>query len=502
MRRNAAFKTLAVTFLTLGLAAGMMISTGPDTGSAIGATPAATHATAKPAPPAPSEHKVKASPIRVEVKLSGTFEAVKMTEVIYDGEVLKSLKVVKCVDHGTRVKKGDVLIEVDMEPVDRAIKAKTAANEAGGYALAAAVEELRRMEETTPQALASLIEADQRSAAAAEHFTKVSQPLAIKAAKQGLQSSIHYLEYAKEELRQLKKMYAADDLTEETEEIVLKRQVWAVERAELSLERSKAATKQTLEVDQPRLTKDWAKARRTSTENLASQKVLLPLALSQKRLAVAKAKLDHAKAVKALVDMKADRAKMVIKAPAAGIVYYGKCEEGKWSASATLLAKLAPKGAVSAGEVVMTIVDPSSLVVHATAGEKDLHNLGGGLPGLAVPTGYPALKLKLETTPVMTVPLSGGAYAVKMNVTDPSGPVMPGMTCGVTLTAYENKTALTVPARFVRADPDDATKKIVNVKGATGSERRQVKVGRTIGGKTEILSGLVKGDVVVLKGAK
>jgi len=500
MRRDVAFKTLCVTFLTLGLAVGAIVSTGSEASSAAPPTAKAAPVVAKA--PAPSEHTVKAGPFRVEVKLSGTFAAVKMTEVAYEGEAIKSLKVVKCVEHGTTVKKGDVLIEVDMEPVDRTIKAKTTANEAGELALTSAVEELRRMEETTPQALARLIEADRRSAQDHERYTTVSHPLAIKAAHQGLQSRINYLEYAKEELRQLKKMYEADDLTEETEEMVLKRQQHTVKRYELMLEQTRASTKRTLEIDLPRQVADRAKARRTSTEDLASQKVLLPVALAQKRLAVSKAKRDYAKAVKDLADMKADRAKMAITAPSAGIVYYGQCKRGKWSASATLLAKLAPRGTVSANEVVMTIVDPSSLVVHATAGEKDLHNLRAGLTGLARPTGYPTLKLKVKTEPVLTVPLPGGQYAVKLNVITPSDPVMPGMTCSVMLTAYENKKALTVPSRAVRGDPADADKKIVNVKTASGREKRPVKVGRTAGGKTEILSGLAEGDVVLLKGAR
>ena len=50
-----------------------------------------------------------------------------------------------------------------------------------------------------------------------------------------------YLEYQKEELRQLEKMYGADDLTEETEEIVLKRQRDAVELAIFSLQRARTS---------------------------------------------------------------------------------------------------------------------------------------------------------------------------------------------------------------------------------------------------------------------
>src|SRR5207237_1152552 len=45
-------------------------------------------------------------------------------------------------------------------------------------------------------------------------------------------SSNHGLEYAREELAQLQKMYRSKDLTEETEEMILKRQRHQVEQAE------------------------------------------------------------------------------------------------------------------------------------------------------------------------------------------------------------------------------------------------------------------------------
>ena len=60
------------------------------------------------------------------------------------------------------------------------------------------------------------------------------------------------LDYEKDELEQLEKMYEADDLTEETEEIVLKRQKNSVEFAEFSLENAKLNRDEMLKVRLPR----------------------------------------------------------------------------------------------------------------------------------------------------------------------------------------------------------------------------------------------------------
>ena len=58
-----------------------------------------------------------------------------------------------------------------------------------------------------------------------------------------LKSSEQYLAYAAEELNQLKKMYEADDLTEETEEIILQRAQYQYERAKFSMKQLKLETK-------------------------------------------------------------------------------------------------------------------------------------------------------------------------------------------------------------------------------------------------------------------
>jgi hypothetical protein len=81
--------------------------------------------------------------------------------------------------------------------------------------------------------------------------------------------------------------------------------------------------------------------------------------------------------------------------------------------------------------------------------------------------------------------------------------VVPGMTCKVKVTTYAKEDALTVPAAAVRTDDEDKEKKYVllHVEDAD-PERREVKVGKTHGGKTEILEGLAAGDKVLLGDTK
>ena len=67
-----------------------------------------------------------------------------------------------------------------------------------------------------------------------------------------VKSAVEYLEYAKEELRQLEKMYRSKDLTEETEEIILRRTRFQVESSEVQLKEAELRRDVTLKVELPR----------------------------------------------------------------------------------------------------------------------------------------------------------------------------------------------------------------------------------------------------------
>ena len=81
------------------------------------------------------------------------------------------------------------------------------------------------------------LEAGERDQRIAEedrkYYLEIGRPLTLKSHEMHMKFARQALEYEKEELEQLEKMYKADDLTEETEKIVLKRQRDAVERGRM-----------------------------------------------------------------------------------------------------------------------------------------------------------------------------------------------------------------------------------------------------------------------------
>jgi multidrug resistance efflux pump len=461
------------------------------------------HASARTSKPATT--RVEKGPFKIEVVLSGTFEAKRMTEVALRPRAwAMPLVVDRAIELGTPVKKGDILVEFDREKIDKAIEDAEVENSLGQLVLKQAEEEVPLLEKALPielnAALRSKTEADEDL----KKFLEIDRAHSERNAQFMVKQSVEQLEYSKEELRQLEKMYRSKDLTEETEEIILRRHRFQVESSEFSLKDAQLRRDQTLKVDLPR---QEQRARENAVKlaiDLEKARTLLPLNLNQKRLALAKLKQDHVKSSEKIADLRRDRDELTVHAPADGLVYYGRCEVGHWSAAATA-AKLRKGGVITPDEVFITIVAPRPIDVRATIDEKDLHYLlqPRELKGLVTPTSDPAHRLWARLISVLPVPREAGKFEAlfAVEIGEAASALKPGMACAVKVVPYRKESALTVPATAVFEDdsPDALTHHVyLSRQGNDGKYlERPVKTGMTVGGKTEILEGLAEGDEVL-----
>ena len=450
-----------------------------------------------PAPPKSATLKVKEAPFRIEIKLPGVFEPVKMTEISFKAKAAASLTVGEAVEHGATVAKGDTLVTPMLEKFDKSLKAKQDADPAAALALRQAEAEFAQLKVATPLKLAAAGRSIKRAKEDLAEFEK-NRKLSEKSTRESYQSSVDRLAYTAEELRQLKKMYEADDLTDATEEIVLRRTTDSVRRAELSVAQAKVAFDWSTSTGRARKIKDFTRANQATITASENAKILLPMALEKATLDIEASRRARTKAVKALADLKADREAMTIKTPTGGVVYYGKCSRGKWSSTA-VAAKLVPKGKISPDEVFMTIVDPKSLFLRVSISEKDFGLLKAGLTGQAAPTAFPQKKLAVKLDKFSTIPTASGQFKARLALPDGAGPVAAGMTCSITLTAHENLKAITVPASAVSKE---GGKEFVYVKLGAAKKKRPVETGKSHAGKVEIVKGLTAGETVFRKASK
>ena len=459
----------------------------------------------KPANPGlvvkPPTVKVEKTPFKVEITLKGVFESTSLTEVLIKPEVwgpgMGGMTVVKAVEPGTSVKAGDVLLTLDREKIDRAIRDMEADQKLADLAIRMTELDLPIAERSAPLDLAAAEQAHNRADEDLRKFLAVDRPLAVESAEFSLKNAAHSLEYAEEELKQLQKMYRKD-LTEETEEIILKRQKYQVEGAKFMLKMAENRREQSLKVDLPRREQDlrdgaakaalaWEKARTTG-----------PLAVNQKRLALEKAKYERAHGAERLANLNRDRDLFTVRAPADGIVYYGRCVLGQWPAAAGLVAKLQKGGSISPDEVFMTIVRPWPVTVRATVDEKDRSLVSVGSACKVTPTALPNVKLAGKVERISRVPI-GGAFEVVVSFdAAPGDAIVPGMACSAKAVTYTNPEALTVPAVAVFDDELDEDRHYVYKVTAGAPVKRTVTLGKRSGGRAEIMNGLEAGDEILL----
>jgi multidrug resistance efflux pump len=454
----------------------------------------------------PATTKVEKGAFRIEVVLNGVFESQRMSEVSIRPKAWTSPLVVgRAIELGTPVKKGDILVELDRENIDKAIADAEVENTLTELALKQATEELPILEKALPIDLAAADRSKSQADEDLKRFVEIDRPHSLKQADFSVKRATEYLEYSKEELRQLEKMYRSKDLTEETEEIILRRQRFQVENSEFSLKEAELHRDQTLKVDLPRQEQRVRESAVRQTIDLEKARAMLPLSLNQKRLTLAKLGHDRTKATEKLADLRRDRDAMTIHATADGLVYYGQCDRGHWTTAAAMSSKLRKGGIIQPDEVLITIVAPRPLAIRAGVDEKDLAALTQRteLKGVVTPAFDPDRRLPGRLTSIVSVPREAGKFeaVIAVEPADDLAALKPGMACSIKLVPYRKTDALTVPSTAVfEDDSEDTPVHYVYLAKADREARypkRLVTTGKTANSRTEIKNGLAEGDEIL-----
>jgi HlyD family secretion protein len=489
----------------IAIAAGLValgMLPGPVTGSLAAQEPVAPAETkaAEPKAEAKPAETVSAERGRFEVALDmkGEFVPLDMAVVEFNPQGWRQpLEIVTVVPHGTRVNAGDVIIQFDPRKLDEAITDAEMALAVSDKAIEIARRELPVAEALQPLEMAAAERAGRIAAEDLKRWQAVERRQFEESARFGLKAAEEFLKYSSEELRQLQQMYKDKDLTEETEEMILQRTRFEVEQAEFRLKNSRLQTEESLTIEAPRRDEAATAAAARSALDLEKARGTLGLRLDQKRLELAKDEYARAQALRKLGELKDDRQKVALKAPRAGIVYYGRLHDGSWS-TAAVAAKAAPGQDVPPGDLVFTVVDPARVGFDAVVEEKDLHLVAPGLKGRVEPAGYPDLEVPAALEAFGGVP-KNGRYNARFAVTAvPGGPaLLPGMNGTARCQVYARPDAVTLPASAVLRDDDGS--RVVYLPGQPAAVKRPVKVGRTASGRVEILEGVSAGEAVLAK---
>jgi multidrug efflux pump subunit AcrA (membrane-fusion protein) len=445
-------------------------------------------------------HEVQPKPFQVYENVTATVEARSMAPITPGTENWTTLKIEEIVAEGSTVEEGDPIARFETKELEQKIRESEQAVALGRLTIETSRLELEQLKQTLSldQAMA-----DRKLRIAEQdylYFTEVDRPNREKRARRGVENSQFQLEYAQEEYNQLKRMYDEDELTEESEEIVLKRTQRDVENSQFFLEQEQLEAAHHLDVELPReLEQKTDELERARLEHERAQ-ITLPLERDQKQVALEKATLDFEKQQLDLQRLKDDLQKLVITSPAKGVVYYGRCVRGAWMGATGPQRDLEIGRTVPHDKPLVTIVDPSDLFLRADLTEKQLAALAEGAEGVARPVAFRDASLPVVVAAISRVPVQTDKYDCQMRMSEAMEGLMPGMTCQVRFLVHQNETALLVPETAVFTD--DGVTHYVFVPGegeGAAPERRNVTVGLTSEKMTEVTEGLSAGDKVLLK---
>lgn len=444
------------------------------------------------------DYTVEEKPFSIETTLNAVFLPTQSQAIQIKPEKWTDFRITSLVAQGSQVKKGDVIIGINTEDLDKYIVTTEQSRQKALLTLAQTKHDLAQLEITTPRSLEYQARHERELTENLKWYTEIGHPKEIAEAQYALEKAEQALSYSKEELKQLLKMYKEDDKIEETEEIILTRTRNAVESSEFKLKFTRINTENSLNTTIPRKLLSYQLTAEKAKIDNAAAKENLPRALELKRLEVAQAIRDDEKAAEKLTLLKTDRAMMNITASTDGVIYYGSIENGKWAPeAATKILKIGAK--LPAKTTVMTFIPAGSPLVLSAFTEV------ANLPALQAKkaTGYATTALNryqdipVQLTNIASYPMTNGSFHVTLKPTLPDGlSIVPGMKATTHITSNSIAKTLKVPTDYIsRADDGGYA---VNVKLADGeTESRKVTVGPASKKWVVVTQGLEKGQVIV-----
>lgn len=446
-------------------------------------------------PTKPESLKLKTEKFAAMLELTGVIESKVMTRVAVRPDSWTDLPVEKVVDHGTEVKQGDVLLSLDTKKLKLAIEDQEKALPTAKLKLEGAKLDFEVRKKSQPLQIEQLQLTKQNRKDDYAYYEKVELPNNVRNAKERLKTYQNYLLYAEEELKQLKKMYENDDMTEETEEIILKRAQDTVNRERWNVEQMESSTDRRLKTTIPREQTARKRSARLAeiAEEIAEVKAKQNFEISRLEFETQKRALE--KTETKLKELKGDLDKMVVTAPHDGIVYYGANQRGKWTTAATIEKKLFPGGRVTANETLMTVADPTKLQLRVGVAEDKLKELSIGKKARIAMKWNSDLKFDATVEKISYVPLPTATYDVVLaiDLAENNKPILPGMSAKIKIYTYQSDAAIVIPKTVIKEEDEK-----FYVKMKDGS-KRWVTPGATQKDKQVILKGLKAGEEISTK---
>ncbi|MFC4993421.1 efflux RND transporter periplasmic adaptor subunit [Rubritalea tangerina] len=446
-----------------------------------------------------ADYEVKKELFEQSVRVQGIAAPQNAAEVVIAPEIWGDFIVEKVLPQGTKVEKGQQIVWIDTKKVDKYIQEQELERKIDGIRLQKAQQELAELKLKTQRDLLVAKRNYEREVENYKRYQEVDLPDQIASTKFDGEKSEWYLSYTREELRQLLKMYEADGLTEETEEIIVQRAQNSVKSGEFSNKQKQKQVKFQLETGIPRQEVDRALQHARAKSAWEFAQTSIPRALELKELEVTKLVNADKKKAEDFAKVKADRAAMEIKAPAAGYLYYGEFSGNAWKRE--IAQKTLVRGAKLMAKRPFMVVVPEGNASQVTASVDGFtaSRIKAGDKGALKLSTQPWKSYTGEVVSVGAVPNIQGKWDVVLKADlDGAASLKVGENVHADFVSYRKEDAISVPTKAVKAHADGSY--TVKLKMADDKqEEKKVTVGESNHEKVEVLSGLDAGQVIIFE---
>ena len=439
--------------------------------------------------------------IRNTITLKGFIEDPDAVSISIDTQNWSDLRVSSPPVHGKTIKKDEIILKLDMEKIRNHIQVISHdltmldLNKEILQAEIKLAEELASLEKDEINRFEKYVKEDYN------RYHEIYLPFDKRSAEMSLKRYEENLAYTAEELNQLKKMYQADDLTEETEEIILQRAQNQYEHAKFSLEAAKIRNEEFMNIQLPR--------GKTATDaNFNRERLSIKTIKKIKPNQLNRKKLEGKKLVEERKQFAMTKAKIekdlkimeTIKSPSNGMLFWGTFDRGKWTGGNSFKTKLRKGGVLKSHEDILTICPSKKIQARINLPEKDLHQVRIGNKTELKLTASDDLKIKSSIRSISKTPVDPGIFDLTADFVLPKGftsPV-PGSACSLECVTYYRENAITLPSSVIKSDDDRPESKFVYVLTKKGKQQRKnIEIGKKSGKSVEILSGIRMGMKVL-----
>lgn len=431
--------------------------------------------------------------IRVTLSLEGYFEDADAVPFSIDTISWSEIKVLDPPVHGKTIQKGKSIMGIDLEKIQK--KLSEVNHELSILTLNHKIlaSELKRDEQINKIELDKINRMEKYNREEFSRYKKIELPYEKKSADYDLKKYEENLSYVMEELTQLRKMYEADDLTEETEEIILQRTQNDVNRMKFSLEGAKIRKDKSLKLEIPQSESEKQESFEKKILGHNANRIIKPAEFRKKNLEIKKVEEEKRISTENKVKLEKDLLTLNALSPTTGTLFVGTFDRGKWSGTKLFEAKLKKGGLLKQYEEFITICPLQNMQARIKIPEKNLLELSGVKKGRLIPGTNSDQKLNANIKEIKKFPIEPNSYDAVVHFTIPDGEKLPlpGSSCIFKIITYQNKNAVTVPKASVFKEEHDPEISYVYLLSSKGKPvKKVVKTGKTSGDRIEIVKGI------------